>query len=183
MKAPEWKRLRSCPCSIRVSSVAPAEACPISSVLAIPGDAASRAEVLRFIFLSPETLVSALFTYLVFHAAIAWHELGHFLVARALGSLECLVLALGAIGSAFNLDGVRPYVMILAGVFKANVWWAAIAATTAASICRTSGSSRISAEPAARLQTFFAGQPKLMSMTCAPISTFRRAASAIMAGS
>ena len=26
-------------------------------------------------------------------------------------------LALGAIGSAFNLDGVRPYIMLLAGVF------------------------------------------------------------------
>jgi hypothetical protein len=60
----------------------------ISSVLAIPGDAASRAEVLRFIFLSPETLVSAIFTYLVFHSAIAWHELGHFLEAARLRALN-----------------------------------------------------------------------------------------------
>jgi len=60
----------------------------ISSVLAIPGDAASRAEVLRFIFLSPETLVSAAFTYLVFHSAIAWHELGHFLEAARLRALN-----------------------------------------------------------------------------------------------
>jgi enolase len=60
----------------------------ISSVLAIPGDAASRAEVLRFIFLSPETLVSAVFTYLVFHTAIALHELGHFLEAARLRALN-----------------------------------------------------------------------------------------------
>jgi len=59
----------------------------ISSVLAIPDDATTRAEVLRFIFLSPETLVSALFTYLVFHSAIAFHELGHFLEAARLRAL------------------------------------------------------------------------------------------------
>ena len=60
----------------------------ISSVLAIPGDAVSRAEVLRFIFLSPETLASAAFTYLVFHSAIALHELGHFLEAARLRALN-----------------------------------------------------------------------------------------------
>ena len=40
-----------------------------------------------------------------------------------------------------------------------------------ATIAATSGSSRSSAEPAATLQTFFAGQPMLMSMICAPRST------------
>jgi hypothetical protein len=40
----------------------------------------------------------------------------------------------------------------------------------------TSASSRNSAEPAARLQTFFAGQPMLMSITCAPSATLARAA-------
>ena len=60
----------------------------ISSVLAIPADAVSRAEVLRFIFLSPETLVSAAFTYLVFHSAVALHELGHFLEAARLRALN-----------------------------------------------------------------------------------------------
>jgi len=60
----------------------------ISSVLAIPGDATSRAEVLKFIFASPETLVSALFTYMVFHSAIALHELGHFLEAARLRALN-----------------------------------------------------------------------------------------------
>ena len=59
----------------------------ISSVLAIPDDATTRAEVLRFIFMSSETLVSALFTYLVFHCAIAFHELGHFLEAARLRAL------------------------------------------------------------------------------------------------
>ena len=59
----------------------------ISSVLAIPDDATTRAEVLRFIFMSSETLVSAIFTYLVFHSAIAFHELGHFLEAARLRAL------------------------------------------------------------------------------------------------
>ncbi len=60
----------------------------ISSVLAIPGEAATRAEVLRFIFASPETLVSALLTWLVFHSAIAFHELGHMLAAARLRALN-----------------------------------------------------------------------------------------------
>ena len=59
----------------------------ISSVLAIP-DEASREAVLRFIFLSPETIISALFTYAVFHSAIALHELGHFLEAARLRALN-----------------------------------------------------------------------------------------------
>ncbi|MBT8047447.1 MAG: hypothetical protein KJO92_03480, partial [Gammaproteobacteria bacterium] len=59
----------------------------ISSVLAIPGDVTTRTEVLRFIFTSRETLVSALFTYIVFHSAIALHELGHFLEAARLRAL------------------------------------------------------------------------------------------------
>jgi hypothetical protein len=41
----------------------------------------------------------------------------------------------------------------------------------------------MSAEPAALLHTFFAGQPMLMSMICAPASTLARAASAIICGS
>jgi len=59
----------------------------ISSVLAIPDEAATREAVLRFIFWSPETIVSALFTYAVFHTAIAMHELGHFLEAARLRAL------------------------------------------------------------------------------------------------
>ena len=60
----------------------------ISSVLAIPETAASKAEVLRFIFISPETIISAIFTYLVFHSAIALHEMGHFLEAARLRALS-----------------------------------------------------------------------------------------------
>ncbi len=60
----------------------------ISSVLAIPETAASKEAVLRFIFFSPETIISALFTYLVFHSAIALHEMGHFLEAARLRALN-----------------------------------------------------------------------------------------------
>ena len=42
------------------------------------------------------------------------------------------------------------------------------APTTASRMRATSASSRISAEPAHALHTFFAGQPMLMSMICAP---------------
>ena len=45
------------------------------------------------------------------------------------------------------------------------------AATVAARMRATSASSASSAEPAAALQTFFAGQPMLMSMICAPRAT------------
>ena len=47
----------------------------------------------------------------------------------------------------------------------------------------TSASSLRSAEPAATLQIFLAGQPMLMSMIWAPLSTLYLAASAIIAGS
>ena len=55
--------------------------------------------------------------------------------------------------------------------------------TTASTIAIASASSAISAEPESRLQTFLAGQPMLMSMICAPRSTLKRAASAIICGS
>ena len=57
------------------------------------------------------------------------------------------------------------------------------AARTACKISATSGSSFSSAEPAALLQTFFAGQPILISIICAPSSTHWRAASASMCAS
>jgi enolase len=86
----------------------------ISSVLAIPGDGATRAEVLRFIFFSPETLVSALFTYLVFHSAIALHELGHFLEAARLRALN------DSIQDAVEAQLAQPFaarLLYLAGLF------------------------------------------------------------------
>src|SRR5512139_4094500 len=57
------------------------------------------------------------------------------------------------------------------------------AATTASTMRATSASSLRSAEPAATLQIFLAGQPMLMSMIWAPLSTLYFAASAIIAGS
>ena len=64
----------------------------ISSVLALPAAAVLKAEVLRFIFLSPETLVSAIFMYVSFHTGIALHELGHFFTAARLNALNAGVL-------------------------------------------------------------------------------------------
>jgi enolase len=60
----------------------------ISSILAIPETVTSREAVLHFIFLSPETIISAFFTYAVFHSAIALHEMGHFLEAARLRALS-----------------------------------------------------------------------------------------------
>ncbi len=60
----------------------------ISSVLALPSLDISKSEVLRFIFVSPETLISALFVYVSFHVAVAFHELGHFLTAARLNALN-----------------------------------------------------------------------------------------------
>ena len=57
------------------------------------------------------------------------------------------------------------------------------AATTRSRMRPTSASSDSSAEPAATLHTFFAGQPMLMSMMSAPCATLNRAASASCAGS
>jgi len=60
----------------------------ISSVLALPSLDLAKSEVLRFIFVSSETLVSALFVYVSFHVAVAFHELGHFLTAARLNALN-----------------------------------------------------------------------------------------------
>jgi len=60
----------------------------ISSVLVLPSIDVSKDEVLRFIFVSPETVVSALFVYISFHVCIAVHEIGHFLTAARLNALN-----------------------------------------------------------------------------------------------
>ena len=60
----------------------------ISSVLALPPTEVLTGEVLRFIFVSPETLVSALFMYISFHTAIALHEMGHWITAAKLNALN-----------------------------------------------------------------------------------------------
>jgi enolase len=60
----------------------------ISSVLALPPTSLFKWNVLRFVFASPETLVSAVFAYLSFHLCIALHEMGHFLTAARLNALN-----------------------------------------------------------------------------------------------
>ena len=57
------------------------------------------------------------------------------------------------------------------------------AATTASSMEATKISSCNKAEPHHLLHTFFTGQPMLISMICAPLSTLKRAASANICGS
>jgi enolase len=60
----------------------------ISSVLALPPSEIFKGEVLKFIFISPETIISALFMYISFHTGIALHEMGHFLTAAKLNALN-----------------------------------------------------------------------------------------------
>lgn len=64
----------------------------ISSVLSVPGYVANKAEVLRFMFVSPETIVSLIFWYITFHIGIAWHEMGHYLAAVRLSALNTALL-------------------------------------------------------------------------------------------
>jgi len=69
----------------------------ISSVLSLPpaalradiaAGANAKLEVLRFMFLSWETIVSAVMLYLSWHVSIAIHEMGHFLTAVKLSALN-----------------------------------------------------------------------------------------------
>ena len=69
----------------------------ISSVLNLPpehlkaaidGGANPKFEVLKFMFLSWETIISIIILYLSWHIAIAWHEMGHFLTAVKLSALN-----------------------------------------------------------------------------------------------
>ncbi|MDH3197173.1 MAG: hypothetical protein OEO21_02940, partial [Candidatus Krumholzibacteria bacterium] len=60
----------------------------ISSVLALPAAEIFRTDVLKFIFVSLETLVSALFLYISFHTCIALHEMGHWWTAAKLNALN-----------------------------------------------------------------------------------------------
>ena len=66
----------------------------ISSVLSLPAalavaeDANIKLEVLKFMFLSRETIVSLIVLYLSWHIAIAIHEMGHFLTAVKLTALN-----------------------------------------------------------------------------------------------
>ena len=60
----------------------------ISSVLNLPETVEGKLETLKFMFLSWETIVSAVIVYLSWHIAIAIHEMGHFLTAAELAALN-----------------------------------------------------------------------------------------------
>ncbi|MBC8312691.1 MAG: hypothetical protein H8E33_00400 [Candidatus Cloacimonetes bacterium] len=60
----------------------------ISSVLSIGLDIQSKGEVLKFMFLSYETLLSLAFLYITFHTCIAIHEMGHYLKAVKINALN-----------------------------------------------------------------------------------------------
>jgi len=56
--------------------------------MAIEADANPKFEVLKFMFLSWETVISLVFLYLSWHIAIAIHEMGHFLTGVKLTALN-----------------------------------------------------------------------------------------------
>jgi len=60
----------------------------ISSVLCLSAAAISKTEVLKFIFLSGETLVSLAFLWFTWHTCIAIHEIAHYLKAVRLNTLN-----------------------------------------------------------------------------------------------
>ena len=60
----------------------------ISSTLSLPADVEGKLETLRFMFLSPEVLISLAVLYLSWHIGIAIHEIGHFLTAAKLTALN-----------------------------------------------------------------------------------------------
>jgi enolase len=91
----------------------------ISSVLCIPADAAEKGDVLRFIFASPETIVSIIFWYISWHVGIAVHEMGHYLRAVDLNSLNGSLLA-GAREKRSGSLGVR--LAWYAGMFVGIPW-------------------------------------------------------------
>ncbi|MDD5289141.1 MAG: hypothetical protein PHY28_08550, partial [Dehalococcoidales bacterium] len=65
----------------------------ISSLLSLSsGTKWESNEVLKFVFLSPETLVSALFLWFVGHTAISIHEMGHYLKAVKVDALNSKLL-------------------------------------------------------------------------------------------
>ncbi len=64
----------------------------ISSVLSLPSEIIGKGGTLKFIFFSPETLISALFLWFVGHTGIAIHEMGHYLKAVKLDALSVKLL-------------------------------------------------------------------------------------------
>lgn len=91
----------------------------ISSILCIPLDASHKGEVLRFIFASPETIVSVIFWYLTWHIGISAHEMGHYLSAVRLNSLDPTLLPEAQRKSRQALSARIPW---YAGMFFRIPW-------------------------------------------------------------
>jgi len=91
----------------------------ISSVLVLPSIDVSKDQVLRFIFASPETLVSAVFVYVSFHVGIAVHEIGHFLTAARLNALNDSVA--DRVRADLNRRGIARW-FYLATLFALAPW-------------------------------------------------------------
>jgi enolase len=64
----------------------------ISSLLSLSSRISFKTEVLKFIFFSPETLISLAFLWFVCHSAIAIHEMGHYLQAVRVNVLNAKLL-------------------------------------------------------------------------------------------
>jgi len=60
----------------------------ISSVMNLPETVEGKLATLKFMFLSAETIVSAVIVYLSWHIGIAIHEMGHYLTAAKLTALN-----------------------------------------------------------------------------------------------
>ncbi|MBE3070252.1 MAG: hypothetical protein IMZ66_08440 [Planctomycetes bacterium] len=60
----------------------------ISSVLSLPETVTGKLATLQFMFLSWETIVSAVWLYISWHVSIAIHEMGHYLTAVRLTALN-----------------------------------------------------------------------------------------------
>src|SRR5262245_21922175 len=84
--------------------------------------------------------------------------------------------AMRATRTAFRFSGSQPVRIF-------SVTGTSTAFTTASRMPATNPSLRSSADPAVVWSPVYPGQPTLMSLICAPRSTFSRAASAIMVGS
>jgi enolase len=95
----------------------------ISSVLALPALEISKSEVLEFIFLSAETVVSALFVVATFHVAVAFHEMGHFLTAARLSALNESIA--GAVQEQLGRGGLSRW-LYLVKVFLLAPWGRAV---------------------------------------------------------
>ncbi|NOZ45272.1 MAG: hypothetical protein GXO79_00665 [Chlorobi bacterium] len=64
----------------------------ISSVLSLSPDIHDKVGVLKFMFVSQETIVSIIYVYITFHIGIAIHEMGHYITAVKLNALNEAIL-------------------------------------------------------------------------------------------